>query len=388
MDEGAPDSAEPQLKRTRREASNPLVFFDVAVGGEVAGMIVFELYKDAVPKTAENFRELCTGEAGTGKSTGLPLHFKGAPFHRIIKNFMIQGGDFSARNGTGGESVYGEKFEDEGFALKHDRPGLLSMANAGPNTNGSQFFITTVPTPHLDGKHVVFGQVLKGYGTVRTLEAQEVDTGSNRPLRECVIADCGELPADADLAGIRTWAAEEGDPYPEWPDDAEVPPEQREVDFRLAAAEAIRAKGNALFKVGEHQAALQRYNKAMHWLDPDSFEAGGPPPSAGEIQRLGLAFISPLLNRAACLLRLGRAEKSAQDCSRVLERVPAHAKALFRRGQARLALKEWDAALADLAAAQEAEPGDAGVRAELARACKLRDAAQQRERAAYKRMFA
>ncbi|XP_042195697.1 peptidyl-prolyl cis-trans isomerase D-like, partial [Callorhinchus milii] len=114
----------------------------------LVGRLVLELFADVCPKTAENFRALCTGEKGIGPTTGKPLHFKGCPFHRIIKKFMIQGGDFSNQNGTGGESIYGEKFEDESFHYKHDCEGLLSMANAGPNTNGSQFFITTVPTPH------------------------------------------------------------------------------------------------------------------------------------------------------------------------------------------------------------------------------------------------
>merc|ERR1719498_800628 len=135
--------------------ANPKVFFDMTVGGQSAGRIVMELYADTVPKTSENFRALCTGEKGTGAS-GKPLHFKGCGFHRIIPGFMAQGGDFTRGNGTGGESIYGEKFADENFIHKHTGKGILSMANAGPGTNGSQFFLCFEAFPHLDGKHVVF----------------------------------------------------------------------------------------------------------------------------------------------------------------------------------------------------------------------------------------
>jgi len=174
------------------EGPLPKVFFDITIGDEPAGRIVMELFADVTPKTCENFRALCTGEKGTC-STGQPLHYKGCSFHRVIKDFMLQGGDFTRGDGTGGESIYGEKFADENFKLKHDQPFLLSMANAGPNTNGSQFFITCRETPHLDGKHVVFGRVVEGQNVCRTIENTPTNS-SDKPDNDVVIADCGLLP--------------------------------------------------------------------------------------------------------------------------------------------------------------------------------------------------
>ena len=166
------------------------VFFDVEADGVPLGRITFGLYGKVVPKTVENFRALCTGENGK-TNEGKPLHFKGSVFHRVIPDFMIQGGDFTRGDGTGGESIYGKKFPDENFQLKHKGPGLLSMANAGPNTNGSQFFITTVVTPWLDGKHVVFGEVLEGFDIAKKIEA--LGSQSGKPSKRIVVADSGEL---------------------------------------------------------------------------------------------------------------------------------------------------------------------------------------------------
>jgi len=174
-----------------RHPENPVVFFDISIGGSPIGKIYMELFADVVPKTAENFRQLCTGEK---LKNGVPTGYKNSEFHRIIPDFMLQGGDFLKGDGTGSYSIYGENFKDENFILKHEAAGTLSMANSGPNTNGSQFFIITKPCDWLNGKHVVFGRVIDATSMLTVRKIENVSTGyADKPKYNVVITECGQM---------------------------------------------------------------------------------------------------------------------------------------------------------------------------------------------------
>ncbi|KAL5982391.1 hypothetical protein ACLOJK_016462 [Asimina triloba] len=376
--------------------ANPRCFLDVSIGGELEGRIVVELYSDIVPRTADNFRALCTGEKGIGPNTGVPLHYKrmvqiffglkrrgskiadpqrrqrvkrsgsgsdglfntlppgplgmqpsgfcpwvcncllfnnppvdGVHFHRVIKGFMIQGGDISAGDGTGGESIYGSNFDDENFELKHERKGMLSMANGGPNTNGSQFFITTTRTPHLDGKHVVFGKVIKGMGVVRAIE--HVATGANDvPTVELVVADCGELPQGVDDGTCNFFR--DGDMHPDWPADVDQKPV--EVAWWMNAVETIKTYGNEHYKKQDFKMALRKYRKALRYLD-----------ICWEKEEID---------------EVGDAKGALLDTDFAMREGEGNVKALFRQGQAHMALNDIDAAVESFKKALELETNDGG----------------------------
>eukprot|EP00053_Salpingoeca_punica_P009682 m.87086 g.87086 ORF g.87086 m.87086 type:complete len:368 (-) comp15122_c0_seq2:427-1530(-) len=339
------------------------VFFDISIDGVDEGRIVFELYNDVVPKTAENFRVLCTGEKPG-------LTYKNCPFHRIIPGFMCQGGDFTNQNGTGGISIYGEKFEDENFLLKHTKPGLLSMANAGPNTNGSQFFITTAVTSWLDGKHVVFGEVKRGMGLVRVME--ECGSQEGATSKKVAIANCGQLTAE-ELAS--------GGPA-DYPEDCL--PEPTAEDCLLIATSAKEA-GNAQFKAGEYAAAIKTYSRGLRFA---RFQVDNT--SEATRDALHKVILPTLLNRAACNLKLKPVPFSAvrADTTEVLNFSSADpaskVKALFRRSQAQT---DDDARKADLQAALTLEPGNADVLRALQQIKDKERAINEQQKKAFSKMF-
>ncbi|KAH9620845.1 hypothetical protein KSS87_011827 [Heliosperma pusillum] len=354
-------------------------YLDISIDGEVEGRIVVELFNDVVPKTAENFRALCTGEKGIGPHTGVPLHFQGCPFHRVIKSFMIQGGDISAADGTGGESIYGLKFDDENFELKHERKGILSMANSGPNTNSSQFFITTTRTSHLDGKHVVFGRVIKGMGVVRSIEHVTTDP-SERPAHEIIISHSGYIPPGSHDGTSNFF--NDGDTFPDWPADLDQLP--LHLSWWTHAVDSVKSLGNQHFKKQHYKMALRKYSKALRYLDECWEKDGVDQDKSTALRKIKSQIFT---NSSACKLKLGDLKGALLDTEFAMRDGDDNVKALFRQGQAHMALNDIDAAVESFQRALELEPSDAGIKRELAAAKKKIADRRNQERKAYSKMF-
>ncbi|KAG8347221.1 putative peptidyl-prolyl cis-trans isomerase (cyclophilin-40) [Trypanosoma vivax] len=341
-----------ELKETTKMGT--FCWLQVAIGGKpLKEKIILELFDDITPRTCQNFRALCTGNEGKlTEGTGIPMTYKGSTFHRIIAGFMIQGGDFTKHNGTGGVSIYGERFDDENFDVPCDKTGLLAMANAGPNTNGSQFFITVKPAPHLTKRHVVFGKVVRGMNSVRALEYTE--TGENDvPLSPCVIVDCGVvdvLPDPEEQVG--------GDAFPDYP--ADCAPDVGDAGL-LEAAEAIRQLGNNLFKNAEYEYSFEKYEKAVRYVKAVNKTSA----NESAVNELLMACYN---NAAAAALKLKRFSDARNATTHVLEIDDSNVKALFRRATACLESGDTESAVTDLTKAKSLEPQNADVAAKLLQA--------------------
>ncbi|KAG9010307.1 peptidyl-prolyl cis-trans isomerase cpr6 [Tulasnella sp. JGI-2019a] len=389
-----------EAKITADPSKRPRTYFDLTHGGRDIGRVVFSLYHDQVPKTVENFRALCTGEKGESSVSKKKLWYQGSGFHRIIKNFMIQGGDFTAGNGTGGESIYGEKFEDEAFIGKHSRPMLLSMANAGAHTNGSQFFITVTATPHLDGKHVIFGEVLKGKSVVRYLERVETSSG-DVPVEPVTIVKSGELAEGEDDGIVATVPSSDGttDKYEDYPEDESSCDVMSDLDATMRVAKEVKEIGTTLFKAGKVASALEKYEKSIRYLDLHPVQPDGI--SADFWTTYQALLLSCLLNGALCANKLPSPSAPSPSHSRLSVKLTSRAlglsgltisdtdkgKALFRRGVAKIALKDEDEAYADLVEANKLVPGDESLKKEMMKLKAKQKEKRDKEKKAFKNLF-
>lgn len=300
---------------------------------------------------------------------------------------MIQGGDFTNFNGTGGESIYGEKFDDENFDLKHEKPFLLSMANSGPGTNGSQFFVTTVPTPHLDGKHVVFGEVINGKNIIRKIE--NLPTSSDKPQNgDVVIANCGQLEGDAYKTATDKSADSTGDPYEDFPDDQG---EDLKGEEYLKIASDLKDYGNKAFKAGDVETGIDKYQKALRYLNEyPAANENDPAGLQGQLDALRFTLHSNSTLLANKAKRYQEADKwggFALDCMPKDTKDQDKAKVYYRRGLARIALKDLDSALKDLEEAARLAPADAAIKRDLADTKGKVQKSLQKEKDSMKKFF-
>lgn len=353
-------------------------FIDITIGDEPSGKIFFELFHDKVPQTCGNFQALCDGNDGktVPGDDSVAMHYKGSTFHRVIKSFMLQGGDYTNHNGTGGFSIHGAEFADESFdTVPLNKPGLLCMANRGPNTNGSQFFITTAKCSHLDGKHVVFGKVVGGMNTVRKIEHSP--TGAqDKPQSPVVIADCGSLDALPEAGEVLT--DPHGDVANDWPDDCEPPLGDAE---KLEVAEAVRTIGNQCFGKQLYADAISKYEKALRYLD-------GVIPTSASSAGITTKRLACHSNSAMAYLKLEKFSLAFAAADEAVKVDAKNTKALFRRASASIGMKDYERAEADCHAALLIEPDNADVTALKDFCLGKRGEEKAKQKAAMKKMFA
>ena len=361
--------------------NNPIVFLDIAVESEKVGRVVVELFKDVVPRTAENFRALCTGEYGVGIN-GKRLHYKGSIFHKVLPQFMIQGGDIINFDGTSGESIYGAQFEDENFKLSHLSGGLLSMVNEGyPNSNSSQFVITISASTHLDNTNVVFGRVLKGMGVI--LEASQVNTVKDIPIEKIEIINCGELKASQE------WGLEENDGtedvFTPWPEDWDAN-SIKELDHKHMAEiiRKIKDSGNYYFSQENYADADKKYKKALRYYKWMVTKVDTPNFPNESLLNTKMTL---LLNLAAVKLKKKEHREALDLCTEVLQLDKKNSKALFRRSQAHMGLNEYDSGLADLKNALLKSPNNKVILMEIEKVKQIMNSYLEIEKASCQRMF-
>ncbi|KOC71330.1 Peptidyl-prolyl cis-trans isomerase D [Habropoda laboriosa] len=364
------------------ESSDPSSNLDIAIESEKVGRVVIQLFKDVVPRTAENFRALCTGEKGIGIN-GKKLHYKGSIFHKVLSQFMIQGGDIINFDGTSGESIYGAQFEDENFNISHSVGGLLSMVNKGyPNSNSSQFVITISASTHLDNTNVVFGKVLKGMGIV--LEVSKVKNANDVPIQKVHIIDCGELKDG------QNWGIEENDStedvFTPWPEDWDYSTDNKRLNYKyiMEVIKKIKDSGNYYFLRKNYVDAGRKYKKALRyykWM----MKTTDVPESFNEI--IENTKVTLLLNLAAVNIKEKEYREAIKLCSEVLQLNKNNSKALFRRSQAYMGLNEYDLGLQDLRQALLESPNNKDILLEIDKVKKVMNSYLAIERSSCQRMF-
>lgn len=357
------------------DSTNPLVFFDIQIGQERVGRIIIELRKDIVPKSAENFRALCTGERGIGR-LGKKLHYLGTRFHRVERLFMAQGGDVVKNDGSSGESIYGPVFEDENFILKNTE-GVVSMANYGkPNTNNSQFFIASSNCTHLDGVNVAVGHVLRGFGIISEME--KYTTSEGVPTRDIFVSNCGELSIEDNWGYCDS--DETLDILPPFPADWEHNTDAYNEEAMVAVLNTIRQSGQYFFQRDNYIEALRKYKKAQRYSKFFT-EKNNSAPLLDNFNAINYC------NIAACELKLEDYLSARAAAMEAIKLDPFHGKAYFRLGEAEIQLKNYENAIFNLQEANKLVPDNKQIINSLNKAKQLLFDYRNSQKAALKNLF-